>query len=80
MFVMRSCSIMEKTQKSGEGVKTTAKLAEDAADRRERMDRLESEFSVSFIIVRSIIFFISLVIRFSYDNLSNRSGKHTNDK
>lgn len=60
MFVMRSCSIMEKTQKSGEGVKTTAKLAEDAADRRERMDRLESEFSVSFIIVRSIIFYLLL--------------------
>lgn len=42
MFVMRSCSIMEKTQKSGEGVKTTAKLAEESAERRERMDRLES--------------------------------------
>lgn len=43
MFVMRSCTIMEKTQKSGEGVKTSAKLAEEAAERRERMDRLESE-------------------------------------
>ena len=32
---------MEKTQKSSEGVKTTAKLAEDAGDKRERMDRLE---------------------------------------
>lgn len=42
-FVMRACSIMEKTQKSGEGVKTSAKLAEEAAERRERMDRLESE-------------------------------------
>jgi hypothetical protein len=36
---------MEKTQKSGEGVKTTAKLAEEADNRRERIDRLESEWS-----------------------------------
>ncbi|XP_063705374.1 uncharacterized protein LOC134834577 [Culicoides brevitarsis] len=42
MFVMRSCSIMEKTQKSGEGVKTAARIQEDAAERRERMDRLET--------------------------------------
>lgn len=42
-FVMRACTIMEKTQKSGEGVKTAAKLADEAADRRERMDRLESK-------------------------------------
>lgn len=46
-FVMRACSIMEKTQKSGEGVKTSAKLAEEAAERRERMDRLESMFGLS---------------------------------
>ena len=38
---MRACAIMEKTQKSGEGVKTSAKLAEEAAERRERMERLE---------------------------------------
>ena len=38
---MRACSIMEKTQKSGEGVKTSAKLADEAAERRERMERLE---------------------------------------
>lgn len=43
MFVIRSCSIMEKTQKSGDGVKTAAKLAEETSERRERMDRLESE-------------------------------------
>ncbi|KAH8312844.1 hypothetical protein KR044_013227, partial [Drosophila immigrans] len=40
-YVMRACSIMEKTQKSGEGVKTSAKLADEAAERRERMERLE---------------------------------------
>ncbi|KAG7307799.1 hypothetical protein JYU34_006394 [Plutella xylostella] len=39
-FVLRACAIMEKTQKSGEGVKTSAKLAEEAADRRERIERL----------------------------------------
>lgn len=40
---MRACSIMEKTQKSGEGVKTSAKLAEEAAEKRERLERLESK-------------------------------------
>ncbi|XP_077296636.1 uncharacterized protein LOC143918571 [Arctopsyche grandis] len=39
-FVLRACAIMEKTQKSGEGVKTSTKLAEEAADRRERIERL----------------------------------------
>ncbi|XP_021188058.1 uncharacterized protein LOC110374604 [Helicoverpa armigera] len=39
-FVLRACAIMEKTQKSGEGVKTSAKLAEEAADKRERIERL----------------------------------------
>lgn len=43
-FVLRACAIMEKTQKSGEGVKTSAKLAEEAQERRERIERLESEF------------------------------------
>lgn len=42
-YVMRACAIMEKTQKSGEGVKTSAKLAEEAAEKRERLDRLECE-------------------------------------
>ncbi|XP_065156799.1 uncharacterized protein [Atheta coriaria] len=41
-FVLRACAIMEKTQKSGEGVKTSAKLAEEAQDKRERIDRLEN--------------------------------------
>ncbi|XP_023727434.1 uncharacterized protein LOC111875422 isoform X1 [Cryptotermes secundus] len=41
-FVLRACAIMEKTQKSGEGVKTSAKLAEEAENRRERIDRLEN--------------------------------------
>lgn len=40
-FVLRACSIMEKTQKSGEGVKTSAKLAEEEERRRERLNRLE---------------------------------------
>lgn len=34
---------MEKTHKSGEGVKTSARLAEEAEAKRERIDRLESE-------------------------------------
>jgi hypothetical protein len=46
-FVLRACAIMEKTQKSGEGVKTSAKLAEEAENRRERIDRLESEYAWS---------------------------------
>ncbi|KAK6633458.1 hypothetical protein RUM44_004065 [Polyplax serrata] len=40
-FVLRACSIMEKTQKSGEGVKTSAKIAEEEERRRERLNRLE---------------------------------------
>lgn len=40
-YVMRACSIMEKTQKSGEGVKTSAKLAEEAQDKKDRLERLE---------------------------------------
>lgn len=42
-FVLRACSIMEKTHKSGEGVKTSARLAEEAETKRERIERLESE-------------------------------------
>lgn len=42
-FVLRACSIMEKTQKSGEGVKTSAKIAEEEDRRRERLNRLEGE-------------------------------------
>lgn len=45
---MRACSIMEKTQKSGEGVKTSARLAEEASERKERMERLESMFHIKF--------------------------------
>ncbi|XP_055586774.1 uncharacterized protein LOC129739376 isoform X5 [Uranotaenia lowii] len=40
-FVLRACSIMEKAQKSGDGVKSSAKLAEEAAEKRERIERLE---------------------------------------
>lgn len=45
-YVMRACAIMEKTQKSGEGVKTSAKLAEEAAEKRERLDRLDSTLNL----------------------------------
>lgn len=37
---------MEKTQKSGEGVKTSAKLAEEAQEKRERIERLESKTTI----------------------------------
>ena len=47
-YVMRACSIMEKTQKSGEGVKTSAKLAEEAAEKRERMERLERKYFCNY--------------------------------
>lgn len=39
-FVLRACGIVEKTQKSGEGVKSTAKIAEEDEKKRERIDRL----------------------------------------
>ncbi|KAL1139858.1 hypothetical protein AAG570_006835, partial [Ranatra chinensis] len=39
-FVLRACAIMEKTQKSGEGVKTAVKIAEEEEKRRERLERL----------------------------------------
>lgn len=40
---------MEKTQKSGEGVKTSARLAEEAAERKDRMERLESNLLLVLI-------------------------------
>lgn len=40
-YVMRACAIMEKTQKSGEGVKTSARLAEEALEKKDRLERLE---------------------------------------
>lgn len=55
-YVMRACSIMEKTQKSGEGVKTSARLAEDASERKERMERLESECFSYFFFINCKIF------------------------
>lgn len=39
-FVLRACALMEKTQKTGEGVKTATKLAEEEEKKRERLDRL----------------------------------------
>ena len=41
VYVLRACATLEKNQKSGEGVKTSAKIAEEEDKRRERMDRLE---------------------------------------
>lgn len=38
-FVMRACSIMEKTQKSEN--KTPQKLQEEAAEKKERLERLD---------------------------------------
>jgi len=42
-YVLRACATLEKTQKPGEGVKTSAKLAEEDEKRRERLERLESK-------------------------------------
>ncbi|VVC33361.1 Hypothetical protein CINCED_3A002205 [Cinara cedri] len=39
-FVLRACGIVEKSQKSGDGVKSNAKLAEEEEKKRERIDRL----------------------------------------
>jgi len=39
-YVLRVCIALEKSQKPGEGVKTSAKLAEEEGRRRERTDRL----------------------------------------
>jgi hypothetical protein len=47
-FVLRACTIMEKTQKSGEGVKTSSKLAEEAADRRDRIERLNGNYGPEY--------------------------------
>lgn len=41
-YILRACSIMEKTQKTGDGARTTAKLTEEAAEKKDRMERLES--------------------------------------
>lgn len=43
---------MEKTQKSGEGVKTSAKLAEEAQDKHKRIERLESEYEIILFITK----------------------------
>lgn len=55
-FVLRACAIMEKTQKSGEGVKTSAKLAEEAQDKRERIERLESKYVLIYLLRRLYVF------------------------
>lgn len=65
-FVLRACSIMEKTHKSGEGVKTSARLAEEADTKRERIERLESE--LKFYYRRSIfqIWIVPMYKMFKY--------------
>ena len=57
---------MEKTQKSGEGVKTSAKLADEAAERRERMERLECKIEKVLY-----YYFFNLKIFYSNDNRPN---------
>lgn len=80
-FVLRACSIMEKTHKSGEGVKTSARLAEEADTKRERIERLESE--LKFYYRRSIfqIWIVSLYKVFKYkvenQQIRDRIAKHT---
>lgn len=54
-FVLRACAIMEKTQKSGEGVKTSARLAEEDEKRRERIDRLESMYHIILLKIKNHI-------------------------
>lgn len=49
-YVLRACATLEKTQKPGEGVKTSAKLAEEDEKRRERLDRLECMYCSAFIL------------------------------
>lgn len=46
-FVLRACSIMEKSQKSGESAKTSARMAEEEEKKRERRDRLEGSRKVA---------------------------------
>lgn len=70
-YVMRACAIMEKTQKSGEGVKTSAKLAEEAAEKRERMERLEGECAVLHVIIfviRSLLFTVMTTAQIEHEN------------
>ncbi|XP_011503185.1 PREDICTED: kinesin-like protein FLA10 isoform X2 [Ceratosolen solmsi marchali] len=42
VFVLRACAIMEKCHKSGENVKTSTRLAEEADSKRDRIERLEN--------------------------------------
>lgn len=48
VYVLRACTTLEKTQKPGEGVKTTAKIAEEDEKRRERLERLECKYFFKF--------------------------------
>lgn len=75
-YVMRACAIMEKTQKSGEGVKTSAKLAEEAAEKRERMERLEGER----VVFCWIFCFYTKHFVYSYDHCTNRTREYTTHK
>lgn len=68
VFVLRACAIMEKTQKSGEGVKTSAKLAEEAQDKRERIERLESKYVLICEFQKDFfsVVFIGKIVRFRF--------------
>lgn len=46
-YVLRACATLEKTQKPGDGVKTTAKLADEDDKRRERIERLECKQKIT---------------------------------
>ncbi len=46
-YVLRACATLEKTQKPGDGVKTTAKLADEDDKRRERIERLECKHKIT---------------------------------
>ncbi|KAK6644766.1 hypothetical protein RUM43_001039 [Polyplax serrata] len=76
-FVLRACSIMEKTQKSGEGVKTSAKIAEEEERRRERLNRLEGNVHLTgsgVVLMRS-----TLVSHMTIAQIEAENTQLTND-
>lgn len=69
---------MEKTQKSGEGVKTSSKLAEEAQEKRERIERLESnEFQFEYVL--SIIQLVLGVSDMTTSQIDAENTQMTND-
>jgi hypothetical protein len=47
VYVLRACHTLQAVGKPGEGIKTSAKLAEEEARKREIMDRLQGDYSTS---------------------------------